>query len=185
MCRVQAAKLVFPEKQSAPTTPMREETLVNEKYVSEQDYRSGEVRRAILRDLGGSIPEVPIEWVLENIPRVACDLDSVKQRLLEEGHIKDGRWTDCPTDPIDSEFIEATAFKPFASMIEKIIGAAPACGSHPSHSTITLTVLRRQSDGTRRRVPTAILSVHLNLHIQILLHLGHQHLRPLSIVGMI
>ncbi|KAF8582551.1 hypothetical protein K439DRAFT_1635200 [Ramaria rubella] len=97
-------------KQSAPTTPTRpllplrlsanKETPVKQKHVSGQDYRSGDLgegRLAVLRDLGRSIPEVPIEWVLESIiPRVACDLDS------------------------------SIAFKPFASMIEKIIDAARA-----------------------------------------------------------
>ncbi|KAF8576249.1 hypothetical protein K439DRAFT_1664701 [Ramaria rubella] len=124
----QQTSLPIPSPSGVPRAPTNIETPVKAKQVSTPQYRSGDLEKgrvSVLRDLGGSVEEVSVEWFIDKIlPRVDIDTAAVLTSLRNQGYIQGGRWSFFPQNPIASARSEQEIFQPFESVVRSIVKCA-------------------------------------------------------------
>lgn len=107
-----------------------------------------DARKAVLGDLGLSIPEVSVDFMVDRILLpVHCNFDTVKTKLQDAGHILGGRWAAFDKDPTDSTSNENNSFKALQGIFTEIIHHAKGeisngdnddeAGGSESHRTLT------------------------------------------------
>jgi len=107
---------------------MSRETPPVAKHTSGEAYRASsleDARTAVLKDLGDSVPEVPLSFFLEQVaPVPLIDSAKVKDKLKEmDVFTKAGRWRGYSKDPSKLSGGETVVFKPFQQAIQRVIDA--------------------------------------------------------------
>ena len=70
-------------------------------------------REAVVQDVGSNVPEVPVQWFMDNIlprPLPNFNLPDILQRLESAGHITSGAWTKFDKLPAQSPKTEDDVF---------------------------------------------------------------------------
>ena len=117
-----------PPRKSLRTAPsaVTNDTPSKVKHVVSSPVIYGHVehgRRALIHDIGTSIPEVPIQWFKDNIlpplPK-GLNLTRLIQKLKTTGFIVDDRWSAFPKNPKFSAKVEDVVYAPFADVATRI-----------------------------------------------------------------
>ncbi|KAI0916700.1 hypothetical protein AcV5_003114 [Taiwanofungus camphoratus] len=170
------------EKQSSPATPpfclvdirnLRiDDTPPLVKYTSTSSYATGSLmngRRAVLADLGESIPEVPFQFFLVNILpplRGGINIGNVVEKLQRRKIItRDGLWKSLPSRPALSPSFENATFKSLEEISKSICDAAQIRGTKKTiyfENNPNITPESKMRDSTSRPDGYFILHDRLN-----------------------
>lgn len=93
---------------------------------SYQNYRTDDARRAVLEDLGATIPQVSLQDFIAHLapPQPHFDLEATIEALKAdpEGLLPpDSRWKGFDVDPKDQNGTEDTIFQPLPEIFNKVV----------------------------------------------------------------
>jgi hypothetical protein len=119
---------------------MSRETPPVAKHTSGAAYRASSLEdapTAVLKDLGDSVPEVPLSFFLEQVaPVPLIDSAKVKEKLEEmDAFTRAGRWRGYSKDPSKLSGGETVVFKPFQQAIQRVIDACRSIFASQTSST--------------------------------------------------
>ena len=157
-----------------PSTPPRSErtSVAAQSSVSDTPYKAkhatsapviyadglDEGRDAVVADVGSVVPQVTIQWFMDNImPRLRPDLDisAVVQKLKDNKTIVSGTWADFPTAPADCLEHEDDVFDSLETVAAAIRNAATAVCSRKLKPAVVFKCRPRDMPVSKRRENTS------------------------------
>jgi hypothetical protein len=84
--------------------------------------------------IGGRIQRVSIDILLDHVlPRVGCEIQTIKVKLDRKGSFVGERWAVFPEDPRRTGWNESISFKPLEIITQDIVECAESLGLVQRH----------------------------------------------------